>query len=42
MASEADSPKKKARKNGLLLVAGTGFEAVSRRLRKVANGQKRS
>jgi hypothetical protein len=28
MATEADFPKKKARKNGLLLVAGTGFESV--------------
>jgi hypothetical protein len=29
MANFALTPKKKARKNGLLLVAGTGFEPVT-------------
>jgi hypothetical protein len=42
MASAADSTKKKARRNGLFMVAGTGFEAVTGGSRKAIGGRKRA
>jgi hypothetical protein len=41
-ATSIRNAKKKARVTGLLMVAGTGFEGVPRRVLRVANGRKRS